>query len=57
MGRLLQLAATTVFIASVVAQFPPTPEGLTKLVSKYNPDISISYKEVAITKFGYRVIY
>lgn len=27
------------------AQFPPPPEGLTVLKSKFNSDITISYKE------------
>ncbi|CRK12718.1 Carboxypeptidase S1 B like protein [Verticillium longisporum] len=35
-------------IAPVVAQFPPTPEGLTVLKSKFNENITISFKEPGI---------
>lgn len=31
---------------TVWAQFPPTPEGITILKSKFNENITISYKEV-----------
>lgn len=34
--------------ATVWAQFPPTPEGITILKSKFNQDITISYKEVCV---------
>lgn len=31
-----------------VAQLPPTPQGITTIKSKYNNDITISYKEVRL---------
>lgn len=31
------------------AQFPPKPEGITIVKSKFHEDISISYKEVCIS--------
>ena len=44
---------TTVTLAAALtigafAQFPPTPEGITTFTSKYNKDITVSYKEVSI---------
>ena len=40
------LATILNLIASGSSQFPPIPKGLTKLESKLNADIYISYKEV-----------
>lgn len=40
------LAVIFNLIASGSSQFPPTPKGLTKLESKLNAGIYISYKEV-----------
>lgn len=40
---LLALAAVP-----VLAQFPPKPEGVTTLKSKYHEGVKISYKEVYI---------
>lgn len=42
--RLVLLASASLF-GSVVSQFPPTPEGLTTINSKFDKDITISYKE------------
>lgn len=33
-------------VASAVAAFPPTPQGITELQSKIDPGVTISYKEV-----------
>lgn len=44
----LSLAAWAgALVLPVVAQFPPTPQGVTVVKSKFNPEISISYKEVS----------
>lgn len=32
----------------VLAQFPHSPEGVTVLKSKYDPDVTISFKEVSV---------
>nr|POF03779.1 carboxypeptidase s1 like b [Quercus suber] len=43
--------ALAVWLSSVtlsVAQFPPTPEGITTLQSKHHPHVSISYKQPGI---------
>ncbi len=40
------LAAIINLIGLSLAQFPPTPKGVTKIPSKYNNGIYISYKEV-----------
>ncbi|EEY20482.1 carboxypeptidase S1 [Verticillium alfalfae VaMs.102] len=42
------LAVAGALIAPVVAQFPPAPEGLTVLKSKFNENITISFKEPGI---------
>ncbi|KAG7149548.1 Carboxypeptidase S1 B like protein [Verticillium longisporum] len=42
------LALAGALIAPVVGQFPPTPEGLTVLKSKFNENITISFKEPGI---------
>ncbi|KAF4893617.1 Carboxypeptidase S1-like protein B [Colletotrichum fructicola] len=39
------VAVTTALIQSSLAQFPPTPEGVTVLKSKFDENITISYKE------------
>lgn len=41
------LAVAGALIAPVVGQFPPTPEGLIVLKSKFNENITISFKEVS----------
>ena len=33
-------------IAGVHAQFPPKPEGITTIQSRFHKDVTISYKEV-----------
>lgn len=43
------LATILNLIASGSCQFPPTPKGLTKLESRLNADIYISYKEVRLS--------
>ncbi len=41
------IGLTAGFLApAVVAQFPPTPEGVTVLESKFGNGVKISYKEV-----------
>lgn len=40
------LAVAASLISPSLAQFPPTPQGLTVLRSKFNENIKISYKEV-----------
>lgn len=37
---------TLTWTALVAAQFPPKPEGVTVLKSKFNENVTISYKEV-----------
>ncbi|KAK2007910.1 serine carboxypeptidase [Colletotrichum eremochloae] len=44
-SRLSILALAGTLLRSSVAQFPPTPEGLTVLKSKFGQGIEISYKE------------
>lgn len=45
--RLLAGAGTAAALfGQAAAQFPPTPEGVTVIKSKYNENITISYKEV-----------
>lgn len=39
-------AAATALIRPSLGQFPPTPEGVTVLNSKFDENITISYKEV-----------
>ena len=39
------LAASLSLLAYVSAQFPPAPEGVTTIKSKFNDGIKISYKE------------
>jgi carboxypeptidase C (cathepsin A) len=41
--------AAASLLASASAQFPPTPEGLTNVVSKFTPGASISFKEVCLS--------
>lgn len=41
------LAASLLAPLLVRAQFPPTPEGITLLKSKFNENITISYKEAS----------
>lgn len=41
------LAWASVLLGPAVAQFPPTPKDVTVIKSKFNPEISISYKEVS----------
>ena len=43
---LLSLALLAAFAPLVFCQFPPTPEGVTTLKSKYHEGVTISYKEV-----------
>lgn len=40
------LASAAALIKPSFAQFPPTPEGVTILDSKFDENIKISYKEV-----------
>ena len=46
MGSLLVLAVAIGLLSRAFSQFPPAPEGVTTIKSKYNNDITISYKEV-----------
>ncbi|KLU91633.1 carboxypeptidase S1 [Magnaporthiopsis poae ATCC 64411] len=46
--RLLAGAGTAALFGLAAAQFPPTPEGVTVIKSKYNENITISYKEPKI---------
>ena len=39
-------------LALASAQFPPTPEGLTILRSKFNENVTISFKEVRGSTFS-----
>jgi len=34
-------------IAGILAQFPPKPEGVTTIQSRFHKDVTISYKEVS----------
>ncbi|KAL8364791.1 hypothetical protein RB595_003864 [Gaeumannomyces hyphopodioides] len=43
--RLLAGAGAAALIGRASAQFPPTPEGVTVIKSKYNENITISFKE------------
>ena len=40
--------AALLLVHFALAQFPPKPEGLTTLLSKFHPGIIISYKEVSL---------
>lgn len=40
------LAWAAALVEPVVSQFPPTPEGVKVIESKFNERITISYKEV-----------
>jgi hypothetical protein len=40
------LLAWSAGLAAVKAQFPPKPEGVTRLKSKFHENITISFKEV-----------
>lgn len=42
--------ATLLVPITVNAQFPPDPEGITILKSRFNENITISYKEVSTKK-------
>lgn len=46
MHSLLGFMTGVTLLACTYAQFPPTPEGVTTIKSKFNSDITISYKEV-----------
>ena len=35
------------FVGIAVAQFPPKPEGVTVLKSKFHPNVTISFKQVS----------
>lgn len=35
-------------LVSISAQFPPTPEGITVLHSRFDDDVYISYKEIEV---------
>ena len=48
MGFLTILLCACLF-ETIAAQFPPNPEGLTTIISKIQPGVSISYKEVSRT--------
>ena len=41
-------------ITSCAAQFPPTPEGVTVLQSKFGDGVTLSYKEVRLHQFSLR---
>lgn len=38
--------AGAALVGPALAQFPPTPQNVTVIKSKFNPEITISYKEV-----------
>lgn len=40
----------------VQAQFPPTPEGVTVLESRFGDGVKISYKEVRVTMQQYSIL-
>lgn len=42
------LALTAALVAPALGQFPPTPEGVKTLTSRYHPGIEISYKQPGI---------
>lgn len=46
-SRLSVLASVASLVRPGVAQFPPTPEGVTVLKSKFDERIEIRYKEVS----------
>ncbi|KZF22817.1 putative carboxypeptidase S1 [Xylona heveae TC161] len=48
MVRLLTLTAVAALLGAAVGQFPPTPENVTTIKSKYNEDVTISYKDPGI---------
>jgi hypothetical protein len=52
--RFRGLLLTLAIARPALAQFPPPPQDLTVLKSKFNPEITISYKE-ACTHALYRV--
>ena len=43
------LAWAGALFGPALAQFPPTPKDVTVIKSKFNPEITISYKEVSGT--------
>lgn len=47
-SRLSVLASVASLIQPGLAQFPPEPEGVTILKSKFDERIEISYKEVGL---------
>lgn len=47
-SQLSVVALVGVLARASLAQFPPTPEGVTVLKSKFDEGITISYKEVRI---------
>jgi len=48
MAFIRSVAAGLLLVAHAAAQFPPTPEGMTVVNSKYNSGVTISYKENGI---------
>jgi hypothetical protein len=49
MMALLTVAASLAALLCVAnAQFPPTPEGITTVPSRFNNGVTLSYKEVRI---------
>lgn len=48
MPSLLALTFGVALLRCAYSQFPPTPENVTTIKSKFNSDITISYKEVCV---------
>lgn len=53
--RRVILLAGTVLLSHVIAQFPPKPEGVTTLQSRFHEGVSISYKEVSVGRRELRI--
>jgi hypothetical protein len=51
---LQRVVVVLLFITSSTAQFPPTPEGVTVLQSKFGDGVTISYKEVGLISYSSR---
>lgn len=46
---MIPILVTYSLIGPVSAQFPPRPQGITHLQSKFHKNVTISYKEVSLT--------
>lgn len=52
MALLAVVAPLAALMCTVNAQFPPTPEGVTTVPSRFNNGVTLSYKQVRKQRLG-----